>query len=85
MSDTDTGTAKVVDLAKDIHVSMLTTVDADGYFVSRPMGQQEVDDDGALWFFAERDSRKVAQRYEDGENEIVLLTENDSVDYATSV
>ncbi len=60
MSDTDNGTAKVVDLAKDIHVSMLTTVDADGHFVSRPMGQQEVEADGTLWFFAERDSRKVA-------------------------
>jgi general stress protein 26 len=56
----DNGTAKVVDLAKDIHVSMLTTVDGDGHFVSRPMGQQEVDEDGSLWFFAERDSRKIA-------------------------
>ena len=60
MSDTDTATAKVVELAKDIHVSMLTTVDAEGHFVSRPMGQQEIGADGSLWFFAERDSRKVA-------------------------
>ena len=60
MSDNDTATAKLVELAKDIHVSMLTTVDGYGHFVSRPMGQQEVDGDGALWFFAERDSRKVA-------------------------
>jgi hypothetical protein len=29
MSDYDTATAKVVELAKDIHVSMLTTVDGD--------------------------------------------------------
>ncbi len=60
MSDTTTGTAKVVDLAKDIHVSMLTTVDERGHFASRPMGQQEVEPDGTIWFFAERDSRKVA-------------------------
>ena len=60
MSDTGNEVAKVVDLAKDIHVSMLTTVDAEGHFVSRPMGQQEVEADGSLWFFAERASRKVA-------------------------
>src|ERR1700733_14215148 len=60
MSDVNTATAKVVDLAKDIHVSMLTTVDGEGHFVSRPMGQQKVEADGTLWFFAESDSRKVA-------------------------
>jgi general stress protein 26 len=59
MSDTDTATVKVVDLAKDIHVSMLTTIDGEGHFVSRPMGQQEIEPDGTVWFFAERDSRKV--------------------------
>jgi general stress protein 26 len=60
MSDTDTEVAKVVDLVKDIRISMLTTVDAEGHFVSRPMGQQRVEADGSLWFFAERGSRKLA-------------------------
>ncbi|GGL97219.1 pyridoxamine 5'-phosphate oxidase family protein [Nakamurella endophytica] len=50
---------KVAELAKDIRIGMLTTVDAGGEFVSRPMAQQEVEFDGDLWFFAERDSRKV--------------------------
>jgi len=50
---------KVADLAKDIRNAMLTTVDVDGEFVSRPMAQQEVEFDGDLWFFTERDSRKV--------------------------
>lgn len=54
-------TKKVADLAKDIRVGMLTTLDDGGEFVSRPMAQQEVEFDGDLWFFAERDSRKVAQ------------------------
>lgn len=53
--------AKVNDLAKDIKFAMLTTVDADGEFVSRPMVQQSVEFDGDLWFFAERDSRKTRQ------------------------
>lgn len=52
---------KVAELAKDIRIGMLTTVDATGNFISRPMGQQEVEFDGDLWYFAERDSRKVRQ------------------------
>lgn len=52
---------KVAELAKDIRIAMLTTVDSDGHFISRPMGQQDVEFDGDLWFFAERDSRKVRQ------------------------
>ena len=52
---------KVAELAKDIRIGMLTTVDADGTFTSRPMGQQDVEFDGDLWYFAERDSRKVRQ------------------------
>jgi len=39
---------KVAELAKDIRIGMLTTVDADGTFTSRPMGQQEVEFDGDL-------------------------------------
>lgn len=59
MSDTVAPQKKVAELAKDINIGMLTTVDADGHFVSRPMGQQDVDDNGVMWFFAERDSRKI--------------------------
>jgi general stress protein 26 len=51
---------KVADLASDIRVGMLTTIDDIGRLISRPMAQQEVGFDGDLWFFAERDSRKVA-------------------------
>ena len=53
--------AKVVDLVKEIRMAMLTTVDHDGTLVSRPMATQEVEFDGDLWFFAERDSGTVAQ------------------------
>jgi len=53
-------TQKVASLARDIHVSMLTTIDEFGHFTSRPMGQQSVEFDGTLWFFAEESSRKVA-------------------------
>ena len=59
MSETPAEVTKVAELAKDIRIGMLTTVDADGHFISRPMAQQEVEFDGDLWFFAERDSRKI--------------------------
>ena len=38
---------------------MLTSVDADGRLVSKPMATQEVEFDGDVWFVAERDSHKV--------------------------
>ena len=53
------GAAKLVELTKDIKITMFTTIDADGHFVSRPMAQQLTEPDGDLWFFAERDSRVV--------------------------
>ncbi len=56
-----TGAAKLTELASGIRIAMFTTVDADGHFASRPMGQQEVDPDGTLWFFSERDSQVVTQ------------------------
>ena len=57
--DHDTDTAKLVELTKDSRFVMLTTTDADGQLVSRPMSRQDVDIDGDLWFIATRDSRKV--------------------------
>ena len=59
MADDTEGAAKVAELAKDIRIAMLTTMDAEGHHISRPMAQQEVEFDGDLWFFAERNSRKV--------------------------
>ncbi len=59
MPETNNGVAKVAELAKDIRIGMLTTIDEHGHFVSRPMAQQEVEFDGNLWFFSSRDARKV--------------------------
>ena len=53
--------AKVAELVKDARIGMLTTTAADGKLVSRPMGLQQVEFDGDLWFFAEDDSDKVAE------------------------
>jgi len=56
-----TEVAHLAKLMSDIRIGMLTTRGENGRLVSRPMAQQEVEFDGDLWFFAERDSRKVAQ------------------------
>jgi general stress protein 26 len=59
MSD-QPGPAKVAELAKDIRIAMLTTVDDAGQLVARPMALQDTEFDGDFWFFAERSSRKIA-------------------------
>ncbi len=59
MTDAPEQVTKLADLARDIKIAMLTTVDAEGHFVSRPMAQQEVEGDGDLWFFTEASATAV--------------------------
>ncbi|MEV6527496.1 pyridoxamine 5'-phosphate oxidase family protein [Longispora sp. NPDC051575] len=70
------GAARVAELAKGIRVAMFTTVDGEGRFVSRPMAQQEVGSAGELWFFAERDSRKVAHLAADSRCSVTLASDD---------
>lgn len=51
----------VTKLLRDARIAMLTTMTDDGRHVSRPMGLQEVEFDGDLWFFTEETSHKVAE------------------------
>lgn len=51
----------VADLVSRAEVAMLTTMTQQGRHVSRPMGLQEADFHGDLWFFAYDDSAKAAQ------------------------
>lgn len=46
-------------LVEDIDFTMLTTQDAEGRFVSRPMSTREMDDQGDIWFFTSDDSKKA--------------------------
>lgn len=57
----DEGAAKVAELVKDARICMMTTMTADGRHVSRPMGLQEAEFDGDLWFFTYADSDKARQ------------------------
>lgn len=56
---------EVLDLIRGQHVAMLTTLDA-GRPVSRPMGMQDPDDDGTLWFFCRSDADVADQVRADG-------------------
>ncbi len=47
---------KVRELMNDTRIAMLTSVDTDGTLVSRPMGTQEVVEDGDVWFITTADS-----------------------------
>jgi general stress protein 26 len=49
----------VAELLKGERFGFLTTITMDGRLTSRPMTLQEVEFDGDLWFFAERDSHPV--------------------------
>lgn len=51
---------KLRGLLEDIDFTMLTTF-ADGRLHSRPMSTQELDDNGDLWFFTAKNTRKVAE------------------------
>ena len=51
--------AKLAELIRDVEIAMLTTVNADGRLISRPLGTQEVEFDGDLWFATECDSGKA--------------------------
>lgn len=53
--------SKLGELIEDMPVAMLTTQDASGDLVSRPMTALEMDPQGALWFFTDLRSTKLAQ------------------------
>lgn len=64
-NDTRKSIDDVMALLKKQHTAMLTTLDGDK-LVSRPMGAQQPDDDGTLWFFTETGSDKAQQIEADG-------------------
>lgn len=53
--------AALREMIKDVEVAMLTTRQADGKLVSRPLGTQDVEFDGDLWFATGADSEKVRE------------------------
>lgn len=48
-------------LIKDVRIAMFTTTNAEGRLVSRPLGTQEVEFDGDLWFATGAGSDKIVE------------------------
>jgi general stress protein 26 len=42
---------KMKELADSVGICMLTTTDSNGEMAARPMGTQQIDEDGTYWFF----------------------------------
>jgi general stress protein 26 len=65
MTDTDItpadsdDVAQIAELVKSAKIGLLTTVNATGQLVSRPLAAQDTDFDGVLWFFTQDPSPKV--------------------------
>ena len=59
MTDLNNNVKKVAELIKDIRIAMLTTVGEDEAMHSRPMGTQNTEFDGTLWFFTQLVSGKT--------------------------
>jgi general stress protein 26 len=57
--------AKLVELIREIRVALLSTVDRDGRFHTRPVQTLQVEDDGTLWFFTDWSSPKVDELHHD--------------------
>lgn len=51
--------ARVKELVEDIDFTMLTTRDAAGNLVGRPMSTRQMDEQGDIWFFTVKDSTAV--------------------------
>jgi len=51
--------AKLVELIREIRVGLLTTVDRDGHFHTRPVQTLQIEADRTLWFFTDWSSPKV--------------------------
>lgn len=60
---------------KDIKICMLSTLDAAGKMNSRPMYTHQIQEDGVIWFFTGKDSKKVL---EINSNPIVNLNYSDT-------
>ena len=65
------GQKKIAELAKGIHIAMMTTIAKDGTMSSRPMAVQDEPFNGTLWFLTRSSSEKVDEVKQD---EHVTLT-----------
>jgi general stress protein 26 len=63
---------RVRELVEDIDFTMLTTIDAAGRLVSRPMSTRQMDGAGDIWFFTLDESKKIAEAEADPGHDVGL-------------
>lgn len=63
---------RVRELVEDIDFTMLTTKDAAGNLVSRPMSTRQMDEGGDIWFFTLEHTDKVVQAESDPDHDVGL-------------
>jgi general stress protein 26 len=61
------GAKKLFELIKDVKIAMMTTVDSDGTLNSRPMWNNDADENGDLWFFTKLHSPKTSEISKDNQ------------------
>lgn len=59
MNSQQDGMKELVKIVKDADIAILTTMNAHGQLVSRPLAVQDTDFDGDLWFFTDDPSPKA--------------------------
>jgi general stress protein 26 len=57
--------AKVIELIRGIRIALLTTLDHEGRFHTRPLETLQADCDGTLWFFTDWHSPKASELQQD--------------------
>ena len=74
----DEGKKKIAELAKGIHICMMTTVSQDGSMHSRPMALQNEPFEGTMWFLTRNTSEKVGQIAQDQHVTLTFTEPSDS-------
>lgn len=77
------GADKLYKLVDSLKFAMLTTVESDGSLHSRPMYNQEADENGDFWFFTKLQSPKVEEISKD--NQVNLAFANPDKQHYVSI
>ncbi len=72
------GRKKIAEIAKGIHICMMTTVCAGGSMASRPMALQDEPFNGTLWFLTRSTSNKVEEVQQDQRVTLTFAEPSDS-------
>jgi len=74
----DAATEKLKELAEDIKVCMFCTDLGSAPFQTRPMGLQQIDDSGNLWFMSSSESDKNAEIQNDQDVQLIFSKNSDA-------